>query len=387
VRLLSSLRALIARPGLLFALATVVVVVAVTVGSGPGAVASGLVGSVVGLLIAHAALQLGMLLGAVLCGARVHRLVIGAGSRLWERTSPRRTVVVRALPIVLSVAVGPGRRPVRPRMWGAGVVSALAGVAAAVVLVVLAADPFWTGAAAGAVATVLHTLIPRETAGSTSTGWVLLNLLRLTGERAARLDAAPLVDQALDALNAGDVDTAEQVADRLAREFPELRSATYTRVSVLEARGRYAEALSLSLGLMQAPDTSQKDAALTLAGMAGLAAAAVEAKQLPAEMGLPVARRALEDAVAMGYPRYKTDGTRALLALLEGDAETAVQLARSGAESGDHLLSRADDLATLARAHMANGDNRAARAALAEAEKLAPWWPRVAATRARLEVR
>jgi hypothetical protein len=35
---------------------------------------------------------------------------------------------------------------------------------------------------------------------------------------------------------------------------------------------------------------------------------------------------------------------------------------------------------------MAAGDNRTARQVIGEAEKLVPWWPRVAGTRSRLEV-
>ena len=73
-------------------------------------------------------------------------------------------------------------------------------------------------------------------------------------------------------------------------------------------------------------------------------------------------------------------------ALLLGDCPKAILLARMAADSGDDRLGRADDLATLARAHMAAGDNQAARAALGEAERLVPWWPRVAGTRVRLEV-
>ena len=78
------------------------------------------------------------------------------------------------------------------------------------------------------------------------------------------------------------------------------------------------------------------------------------------------------------------DRTRAVLALLDGDPATAARLARAAAKVSDHALSRADNLATLARALMATGDNRAARAAIAGADALAPWWPRVATTRTRL---
>ena len=118
----------------------------------------------------------------------------------------------------------------------------------------------------------------------------------------------------------------------------------------------------------------------------GLACVTVEAGQLDSELGLSTASNALDNAATLGYPTYKLNGVRALHALLRGDFDEAVTLAGRAAEAGEDLLGRADDLATLARAHMASGDNQAARAAITEAEKLAAWWPRVAGTRSRLEV-
>jgi ATP/maltotriose-dependent transcriptional regulator MalT len=112
----------------------------------------------------------------------------------------------------------------------------------------------------------------------------------------------------------------------------------------------------------------------------------VEAGQLDAELGLSTASSALDNAATLGYPNYRLNGVRALLALLRGEHDEAIELATRAAGSGDNLLVRADDLATLARAHMASGDNRTARTVLTEAEKLASWWPRVAGTRSRLEV-
>ncbi|SHG04113.1 tetratricopeptide repeat protein [Streptoalloteichus hindustanus] len=375
---------LFANPGPVAAALAVVAVVALersVLGT-----ALGLGGAAVGLFAELAALQLGMALGAVLFGARVHRFALGLGPRLWERTTAKRAVVVRAVPILVSVSVGPGRAPVRPRMWLAALSSAVFGLALAVLAAALSSGPFGRGLAVGAVATLLHALLPAESAGSSSTGWALFNLFRLPPERAARMDVAPVVDEALDALSTGDLETAERIAARIAEDHPDVRSGTYARISVLEARGRYGEALGLALGLMRAPDIGQKEAGLTLAGVAGLAACAVEAGQLDAALGVPTARQALDDALQLGYPAHQAQGTQALLALLDGDPATAVRLARSGADTCDHLLSRVDHLATLARAHMAAHDNRAARAALAEAERMAAWWPRVVATRARLEV-
>jgi hypothetical protein len=144
----------------------------------------------------------------------------------------------------------------------------------------------------------------------------------------------------------------------------------------------------LALAIAMASDDAQPqhEAAATMAAVAGLTGAAVEAGHLEREAGLPVAARAVNEAVELGKPSHTLDGVRALLALLAGDPQLAVKLARLACESNDDFLGRADDLATLARAHMAAGDNCSARKAIAEAERLVPWWPRVAHTRSRLDL-
>ncbi len=351
----------------------------------PGA-AAGLVGALVGLLLELAALQLGILLGALAWGVRVHHVQIGVGAKLREWTTPARRVVLRAVPLLFSVGIGPGRPRVRPRMWLTAGCSALVGLAAVAGTWLVSATPFGWGLALGATANLVHALLPRRTPESTSTGWFLFALPRLTGRRAAELDAAPLVSRVTDAVEAGDLGTAEQGAAELARLHPDLRTATSARVLVLTAQARYAEALALVSQLMQEKDQTPREMAFSLAGMAGLTATTVEAGQLPPDVGLPTARRAVEGAEALGYPRYRLTGTLALLALLDGDPHQAITLATQAAEQSESGLSRADDLATLARAQMAAGDNAAARTALADAERLAAWWPRVVTTRARLDI-
>lgn len=385
---------MLARPGSWFVLGAVVVAVVPAVARGSaGGAGLALLGTVPGALIGLAALQLGMLAGALAFGARVHNVVIGVGRRWKEWRSARRTVALRGLPVLLSVGVGPGSRPPRRlRMWAAGLCSALAGLAAPVLLWLGTGAGsgegswFGVGLAVGATATVLHALLPRQSATSTSTGWVLVGLPRMTPEQVADLEAGALADEAMSAITEGDLATAETVTAELERRYPDLRATGATRVAVLEAHGRYAEALAAVLTLATDPAQTERDAAFMMAGLAGLAASAVEAGQVPAEAALPTARQALSDAVQLGYPSFKLDGTRAVLALLDGDPEAAARLARTAADGSDHMLGRADDLATLARAKMAGGDNRAARAALAEAEALASWWPRVAATRSRLDL-
>lgn len=354
-----------------------------------GQVAWGLAGAVVGHLVGLLALQLGLLLGAIALRARVHRVVIGVGTRLKDWTTPRRVVVLRAVPLFLSVSVGPGIAPARRRMWGAALCSMVAGVTTAALVVVgafAAPSGFWTGLAVGCAITVGHAFVPRKTATSTSTGWLVFTLPRLAGVRAQQLDAAPLVGQTVDAAQEGRLDLAAELAARLRDEYPTLRTATAARVLVLQAQGRYAEAMMVAMTIVEDREQTPAEAAVAFAALGGLACATVEAGQLDAEIGLSTAAQAIENAVTLGYPEHKLNGSRALHELLSGNTSRAISLARLAAESGDDRLGRADDLATLARAHMTAGDNRAARTALAEAEKLVPWWPRVATLRSRLDI-
>ncbi|WP_285509389.1 hypothetical protein [Actinokineospora sp. NBRC 105648] len=349
----------------------------------------GLVGLVVGLLSGLLSLQIGMLVGAVALGARVHKVVVGVGTRVADWTTPRRAVVLRAVPLFLSVSVGPGRAPARPRMWGAALCSALLGLAwCGLVITALATwgGGFTLGLAIAGVATVANALVPRKSPGSTSTGWLLVNLPRLTGVRAQQLDAAPLVSATVDAAQDGDLAGAAKLAGNLADTYPTLRTATAARVLVLQAQGRFAEALLLAMALAGDTDQTPAEAAVSFAALAGLAYATVEAGHLEPELGLGTAAQALENAETLGYPTHKLNGSRALRELLAGNTEQAISLARLAADSGDDRLGRADDLATLARAYMAAGDNRAARQALDEAERIVPWWPRVAITRTRLDL-
>jgi hypothetical protein len=375
------------RPGWVLVIGTVVAIVAIE--WSVAGVLGGLAGALLGVLAGLAALQLGMLIGAALLGLWVDRVVIGIGPRLFEWGSAARSVVLRAVPLLLSVTVGPGRAPVRPRMWGAALCAATAGAAASALAVAAALDggpAVVSGLAIACCLTVGHALLPSRTAGSTSTGWLLFRLPRLADRQVRQLEAAPLTARAIQAANSGDLATAERIAARLAEAYPELRPALAARIHVLEARGRYAEAMVLAVKLTSQLDQEPHEAAVSFAALAGLACTTVEAGQLDAELGLSTATTAMTNAETLGYPSYKLNGARALLALLRGNLDRAISLARQAAGTHDDVIARADDLATLARAHMAAGDNRTARRVLTEAERLVPWWPRVAATRSRLEV-
>ncbi|MGB3443309.1 MAG: hypothetical protein WBA97_31625 [Actinophytocola sp.] len=358
------------RPGWLATAATVAVVVVLT---RPDAVA-GLLGAAAGGLAAVVASQAGLLASVLVPGVTLRRLVIGTGPRVADWPTPHRIVTLRAVPIILSVSV---RAATAERIR----VVALSGLACEVALaacaVVTEDGPFTLGFAAAAVAALAVSLVPTRTATTTSTGWLLFRL-----PRSGAGQAAPLVDRAMRAAQAGDIATAENLAAQLRMSHPGLRSALAARICVLAAQGRYAEAVVLAVRLTS--DVDDDPGAFAL--LAGLTCATVESGQLDSEVGLTTASQAIENAAALGYPNHRLNGARAMVALLRGNPKDAITLARQSASTADDVLCRADDLATLARAHMAAGDNRAARQVLTEAERLAGWWPRVATTRTRLEV-
>jgi hypothetical protein len=365
-------------------MAIAVAVVAVAVEWSVGGALAGLAGAVVGVLVGLAAVELGTLVGGLAFGLRVKEVVIGFGPRLREWHTPKWSVSLRVLPLVLSVASGPEKAPVRLRGWLAALCAALAGVAAALVVVLLADDAFSRGLAVGCVANVLYALVPRRTPTVTSVGWRLFR--RPTPAEVRRAAATGLVRRTLDAASAGDLTTARALADELAEQHPDLRTARAARAFVAVAGGDYVTATQLVLALTNDPEQQPAEAATSFASLAGMVAIAVEAGQLAADVGLPTAHKAAENAEALGYPRYRLHGTHALFALMAGDHDQAIKLARTASDLSTDPLARADDYATLARAHMAAGDNKAARAVLAEAEKFSAWWPRVAETRRRLDV-
>jgi len=358
------------RPGALATAATVAVVVVLTRPD----VVTGLLGALTGGLAAVVASQAGLLASVLVPGVTLRRLVIGTGPRVADWPTPNRIVTLRAVPVILSVSV---RAATAARIR----VVALCGLAfeasPAALAVAVAGGPFTRGFAAAAVASLAVSLIPKRTATTTSAGWLLFRL-----PRSGAGQAAPLVDQAMRAAQAGDIATAERLAAQLRTRHPGLPSALAARIRVLAAQGRYPEAVVLAVRLTSEP--AEDPGAFVL--LAGLTCATVESGQLDSEVGLAAATQAIENAAALGYPRHRLNGPRAMVALLHGDLKAAITLARLAASAADDVLCRADDLATLARAHMAAGDNRSARQVLTEAEKLAGWWPRVATTRTRLEV-
>ncbi|TDP97577.1 hypothetical protein [Labedaea rhizosphaerae] len=350
--------------------------------------AMGVLGLFAGAVLGLDALNLGMLLGALVLGVRVHRVVLGVGARVWERRKPQQLLMLRAVPVILWVSVAPGKAPVRRRMAATAGVALLFALLTVAGLTFAAIDgaPFWVAATAGAVLLVAPELRPQQTVRTTTVGWLLFRVPRLTGRAADQLTAAPMVTTAFKAAEAGDLDTAERLAAELAARYPDLPAALAVRTAVLELRGRYAEAMLLTVKLAGDRTQEPHEAAVNFAALAGIACVTVEAGQLDSETGLSTAAMALANAETLGYHTVKLLGTRALLALLTGDTARAVALAGQAAAVTDEPLVRANDLATLTAAYMAEGDNAAARVSLAKAEALVPWLPRITVLRQRLSI-
>ncbi|MGP4018013.1 hypothetical protein [Saccharopolyspora sp. 5N708] len=367
--------------------AAVVAAVEQVVGTGAGGAAVGWLGALVGVILLPIATQLGLLVGSVVFGLRVRHVIFGAMREVASWQFGRVKFTLRSLPITLRCQIGPWRSPVILRCWLAGLLSALVGVAVVGAGWLLADGPFGRGFVIAATPLMLYKLWPKRVPLTTSTGWLLFALPRMPDPERAEFLAAPLAARVYEALREGDVDDAQSRADELAAQYPGLNVTMSCRVAVMESRGQYAPGVMLLLKYLADNDEiPPRKMSYLLAGLAGLGFKAVEAGQLPAETLLPTAKKALSDAIQLGYPEFELSGANGLLALIEGDADNAVRLATTGAEYNHSPLSRADDFATLARAHMACRDNAAARVALAKAEELAPWSPRVAETRERLSV-
>lgn len=346
----------------------------------------GLAGALVGLLVELTAAQAGLALGAVLFGLRITHVIIGVGGELKSWTWTHQRLVLRAVPVLATVGFTGLKPGVRRRevLTGSFAIVFCAGVVALTWLAT--GSSFGRGMALAATTSLLWQLVPVQRAGHTSLGWFVFTLPRMTGRPLGELEARPRVLAGMDAYQRGDLDEAERIHAALAAEHPELLTVVGLEVVTLCARERYLEALQTVIALSGREDLSQRDLAFVLASTAGVAVLAVEAGQFPAEVGLETARSMFDNAYQAGYPKSRANGTLAIMALIEGDTAKARQLAGYSAEASENAHGRADDLITIARAWMADGDNAKAREFAAEAHELAGWTPRVAATRARLEI-
>nr|WP_246300618.1 hypothetical protein [Actinopolyspora biskrensis] len=365
----------------------VLTVLEVVLDNGFGGVALAAAGALLGAIVLPAGVRAGLLLGSFLFGLRVHNIVIGAMRRVATFRLGGVLVTVRALPVVLSADIGPRREPVVTRSVLAAVTSALAGLLVVGACLLAADSSFGRGLFLATTASMIHALVPRRAPLGTSTGWLLFGLPRMSEPRRLEFRAGARAAEAHALLQDGRIDAAEAVVDELAEIAPNARTTASCRATVHEARGEFDEATMLLLHTLSTHSPEAREMSYLLAGLAGLALAAAEAGQLPSEDLIPTAEQALHDSVKLGFPGFELSGTFGLLALANGETDRATHLAELGARHATSGTTRADNLATLARAHMARGDNASARAALAEAEGLAAWWPRVRSTRERLTIR
>ncbi|WP_434439622.1 hypothetical protein [Lentzea sp. E54] len=346
----------------------------------------GLAGALVGLLVELTAVQAGLALGAVLFGLRITHLIIGFGGELRSWTSAHRRIVLRRIPVLATVGITGLKPGVRTRtvLTGTFTVVFCAAIAAAAWLATGSA--FGKGMALAATACLLLQLLPFQQPGHTSVGWFVFSLPRLTGRPLAEMEVRPRLLAGMDAYHRGDLDEAERIYEELARDHPDLLTIVGLKVVTSCARERYLDALRTVIGLNERYDLDTRELAFVMATAAGVAVLAVEAGQFPAEVGLETARSMFDNAYQAGYPKHRANGTLAIMALVEGDTAKARQLAGYSAESSENAQGRADDLITIARAWMADGNNAKARELASEAHELAGWSPRVAATRARLQI-
>jgi len=346
----------------------------------------GLAGAFVGLLVELTAAQAGLALGAVLFGLRITHVIIGIGGELKSWTTTHRRIVLRNIPVLASVGITGLKPGVRRRTVLAGVAAIVFCTAIAAAAWLTTGTAFGKGLALATTACLLLQLAPIEEPGHTSLGWFVFTLPKLSGRRLGELEARPRVLAGMDAYHRGDLDEAEQIYEGLKRDHPELLTVVGLKVVTCCARERYLEALQTVIALNGRQDLDTRELAFVMATTAGVAVVAVESGQFPAEVGLETARSMLESAYEAGYPKHRANGTLAVMALLEGDTAKARQLAAWSAESSETALGRADDLITIARAWMVDGNNAKAREFAAEAHELAGWSARVAATHARLQI-
>ncbi|WP_319989634.1 tetratricopeptide repeat protein [Lentzea kristufekii] len=346
----------------------------------------GLAGALVGLIAGMTATQVGLALGAVLFGLRITHVIIGVGAELKSWTWTHQRLVIRQIPVLATVGITGLKPGVRRRTVLTGAFAIVLCAAVAALTWLATGSAFGKGMALAATACFLWQLVPVERPGNTSLGWFVFSLPKLSGRPLGELEARPGVLAGMDAYQRGDLDEAERIYAELVREHPDLLTVVGLKVVTSCARERYLEALQTVIGLTGREDLSTRDLAFVMATTAGVAVLAVESGQFPAEVGLETARSMFGNAYEAGYPKQRANGTLAIMALIEGDTAKARQLAGYSAESSENAQGRADDLITIARAWMEDGDNAKAREFVTEAHELAGWSPRVAATRARLEI-
>lgn len=193
---------------------------------------------------------------------------------------------------------------------------------------------------------------------------------------------------------AGDVASVVQLAD-LMPEGPEAEPyRTYAAVLAAEAQADDARAAEIARGFMNrlAKDHPEWETARSLFGEVMVQALVMGT--IPLAGNLPAAEEALTaDADYFVHPSgmllkfAEPEEQHPLLLVLHGEAGKAVRAAQAAVrqEKKGTPAGRADALCTLALAACAAGDITGARQSLAEAERVLPGRPRIAATRARVE--
>src|SRR5690606_11085695 len=119
--------------------------------------------------------------------------------------------------------------------------SACTGIGLVTTAWLLAGGPFGRGYALAATALMLHKLRPKRAPLSTSTGWLLFRLPRMPEPQRTEFRAGPIAAAANDALQEGDLDTAQRHVDQLTEQYPHLTATRSAQVAMLEAAANTPE--------------------------------------------------------------------------------------------------------------------------------------------------
>lgn len=317
-------------------------------------------------------------------GARTVHLRVGVGPFLGFQAAPWRTVSFRAVPITLRGAYLP-----RPAHYGRDMRISL-GIAVLSPLALTAAGALLIPPYARVLCLIVGLGYTGAAAASRRPGSP-----RTLAARAFRT-AAPRVDPQLADPNWGHI-----ANGLMAAQYGDLQAAG-THLEYLRTRGRgsgamealiqqvrgdYAPAIEAAL---RAADTAPKNAEqhaarqATLARLAFHTLLAAERDPGTEARAALIARQALRMRGTVSKLQDATDETlrvRALTALLDGDPDGCLRLARRQLAVSYAPLGYADALCTRARAQAAKADVEGARATLARAARVAPWYARVGIVR------
>ncbi|MFD9126420.1 hypothetical protein [Kitasatospora sp. NPDC059571] len=333
-------------------------------------------GALLGLQSAHlAALLTGRLAGAPVTA------VLGFGPRLAEFTVGPITLSVRRvlIPFLCIERVPVAGPALRPRLWLATLLASAVQIALGVWLITLPSPgrSLAFGVLFLAVVSLVAVWQPM------SAGWMLLRMPFLPR---ATADGLALGADGIAAVRAhvrGDLAKAEAALGPLAADRVPGGQEYLLRAGIAEARGRYEESATLARAAASAVVGRARTAQAHLQ-LAGAFVGAAETGELPPAGYLPQLEQAVAAAGAAFPALLRHSPAPAWLALLNGEREEALSLARRAAGQATGPLARAQAECALAAALAGVGRTDEARQAVGRARALCPELARIAAVEGRI---